>query len=77
MRKFLKRLNSLSRESLNKDSDLKSCEDLNLVDSNDSDIRERDLNKLGKAIWNGDMTAFERHLTNDQLTTNKYLRFIF
>lgn len=71
MKSFLKRLRSSSRESIQTDSDLKISENSCSTESIGYEIKEKNLSKLEKAIWNCDLRAVERHLIEKQMIPNE------
>lgn len=74
MKKFLKRLSSTSREALHKDSD--TCE----IDRNNDlaavgyEVKEKELSKLQKAVWQGDYSAVQRLVMKEAMVPDKESR---
>lgn len=75
MKKILKRLSSSSRENLHKDLDSKSTENLEPFGNIGYEVKEKELSKLCKAIWNGDLPAVERYVMKEHMLPDKELRF--
>ncbi|EUB59155.1 Ankyrin repeat domain-containing protein 7 [Echinococcus granulosus] len=74
MKKLLKRLSSSSRENLHKDAEFKCSEGFESYGDIGYEVKEKELSKLCKAIWNGDLLAVERYVMKDQMLPDKESR---
>ena len=76
MKKLLKKLSSTSRENLHKDSAFKSLDNLNSFESIGYEVKEKELSKLCRAIWNGDLPSVEKLVMKDQMLPDKESRLV-
>ncbi|KAL5112818.1 Ankyrin repeat domain-containing protein 7 [Taenia crassiceps] len=74
MKKFLRRLSSSSRENLHKDFELRSTESFESSGNIGYEVKEKDLSKLCRAIWSGDLFAVERYVMKEHMLPDKELR---